>query len=85
MVYLPRISVGYGPDGRLFVGERNKEELTKGATNRLWRQARVAVFTSGVSASLLALTPYDLRQAAVSTQLNRECRLLRRPTGLGSR
>ncbi|MEU8330013.1 integrase [Micromonospora sp. NPDC048839] len=61
---------GYGPDGRLFVGERNKEELPKGTINRVWRWARAAVFTPEVYASPLARTPYDLRHAAVSTQLN---------------
>ncbi|WP_208648612.1 tyrosine-type recombinase/integrase [Micromonospora inaquosa] len=61
---------GYGPDGRLFVGERNKEELPKGTINRVWRWARAAVLTPEVYASPLARTPYDLRHAAVSTQLN---------------
>ncbi|MEV1156937.1 integrase [Micromonospora chokoriensis] len=61
---------GYGPNGRLFVGERNKEELPKGTINRVWRWARAAVFTPEVYASPLARTPYDLRHAAVSTQLN---------------
>ena len=61
---------GYGPNGRLFVGERNKEELPKGTINRVWRWARAAVFTPEVHASPLARTPYDLRHAAVSTWLN---------------
>jgi hypothetical protein len=38
--------------------------------NRIWRQARAAVFTPEVYASPLAETPYDLRHAAVSTMLN---------------
>ena len=38
--------------------------------NRVWRQARAAVFTLDVYASPLAKTPYDLRHAAVSTWLN---------------
>jgi integrase len=61
---------GFGPNGRLFVGERNKEELPKGTINRVWRQAREAAFTPEVHASPLARTPYDLRHAAVSTWLN---------------
>jgi integrase len=61
---------GYGPDGRLFAGERNKTELPKGTINRVWREARQEVFTPEVAASPLAATPYDLRHAAVSTWLN---------------
>jgi integrase len=61
---------GLGPGGRLFVGERNKNELPVLTINRIWRQARTAVFTSEVAASPLAETPYDLRHAAVSTWLN---------------
>ena len=61
---------GLGPGGRLFVGERNKEELPILTINRIWRQARAAVFTPEVAASPLAETPYDLRHAAVSTWLN---------------
>lgn len=61
---------GFGPNGRLFVGERNKEELPKGTINRVWRWAREATFTPEVHASPLARTPYDLRHAAVSTWLN---------------
>jgi integrase len=61
---------GFGPGGRLFVGERNKEELPKGTINRVWRETRADVFTPEVFASPLAATPYDLRHAAVSTWLN---------------
>ncbi len=61
---------GTGPDGRLFVGERNKQELPKGTINRVWRQARANVFTPEVAVSPLARTPYALRHAAVSTWLN---------------
>lgn len=61
---------GLGPGGRLFVGERNKAELPVLTINRVWRQARAAVFTPAVYASPLAETPYDLRHAAVSTMLN---------------
>jgi integrase len=61
---------GTAPDGRLFIGERNKTELPKGTINRVWRWARAATFTPEVAASPLARTPYDLRHAAVSTWLN---------------
>lgn len=61
---------GTTPDGRLFRGERNQEELPKGTINRAWREARKAVFAPAVLASPLAGTPYDLRHAAVSTWLN---------------
>ena len=61
---------GLGPGGRLFVGERNMKELPILTINRIWRQARAAVFTPEVAASPLAKTPYDLRHAAVSTWLN---------------
>jgi integrase len=63
-------SFGLGPGGRLFVGERNKAELPVLTINRIWRQARAAVFTPEMYASPLAETPYDLRHAAVSTWLN---------------
>jgi integrase len=61
---------GTAPDGRLFTGERNHEELPKLTIVRAWQRARVAVFTAAVAASPLAKTPYDLRHAAVSTWLN---------------
>jgi integrase len=61
---------GTGPGGRLFVGERNKEELPVGTIHRIWRWTRAYVFTEEVYASPLAGTPYDLRHAAVSTWLN---------------
>ncbi|MFB6396718.1 tyrosine-type recombinase/integrase [Polymorphospora lycopeni] len=61
---------GYGPNGRLFIGERNKEDLPKGTINRVWRDARRAVLVPEVATSPLAATPYDLRHAAVSTWLN---------------
>jgi integrase len=61
---------GLAPDGRLFRGERNNDELPKGTINKVWREARTAVFVPEVLASPLARTPYDLRHAAVSTWLN---------------
>ena len=57
---------GFAPNGKLFVGERNKTELPKGTINRTWREARRAVFTPDVYASPLAATPYDLRHACIS-------------------
>jgi hypothetical protein len=61
---------GTAADGRLFVGERNGEELPNLTIVRAWQRARTAVFTEEVIASPLAATPYDLRHAAVSTWLN---------------
>ena len=52
------------------MGERNKAEVPVLTINRIWRQARAAVFTEEVYASPLGETPYDLRHAAISTQLN---------------
>jgi hypothetical protein len=60
---------GLGPDGRLFVGERNDQELPKLTIVRVWKQARAATFTSEVAASPLAATPY-LRHAGVTGWLN---------------
>ena len=56
---------GLSPEGRLFVGGRNKEELPVLTINRIWRRTRGAVFTPEVAAAPLAETPYDLRHAAV--------------------
>jgi len=61
---------GIAPDGRLFRGERNDQELPKGTINKIWRLARAAVFPPEVLVTPLAETPYDLRHAAVSTWLN---------------
>lgn len=61
---------GFGPDGRLFVGERNDQELPKLTIVRAWQRARRTVFTPEVARSSLAGTPYDLRHAAVSTWLH---------------
>lgn len=60
---------GVAPDGRLFVGERNHEELPKNTILRYWRWAREDVFTPDVLASPLAAVPYDLRHAGVSMML----------------
>ncbi len=57
---------GFGSDGRLFRGERNKNELPKGTINRAWKDARRAAFTDEIHHSTLAATPYDLRHACVS-------------------
>lgn len=58
------------PDGRIFTGERNSDELPKLTIIRAWKRARAAVFTPEVAKTALAETPYDLRHAAVSTWLN---------------
>jgi integrase len=61
---------GTTADGRLFVGDRNHDELPKPTVVRIWSRARASVFTEDVAASPLARRPYDLRHAAVSTWLN---------------
>jgi integrase len=61
---------GFGPDGRLFVGERNGAELPKLTIVRAWKRAREAVFPPEVVASPLVGTPYDLRHAGVTGWLN---------------
>jgi integrase len=61
---------GTTSDGRLFVGDRNHQELPKLTVVRVWSRAREAAFTPEVLASPLARRPYDLRHAAVSTWLN---------------
>jgi integrase len=60
---------GTAPDGRLFRGERNAEELPKLTIVRTWQRARHRAFTEEVQETSLAKTPYDLRHAAVSTWL----------------
>jgi hypothetical protein len=40
---------------------------------RTWQRARGAVFSEEVAATSLVRTPFDLRQAAVSTWLNGGC------------
>lgn len=61
---------GFGPDGRLFIGERNGKELPKLTIVRAWKRAREAVFTPEAAATPLAETPYDLRHAGVTAWLN---------------
>jgi integrase len=61
---------GTAQNGRLFVGERNRQELPKLTIVRTWQRARQMAFTDEVAASPLARSPYDLRHAAVSTWLN---------------
>jgi integrase len=70
LLHAHRDRYGTGSDGRLFVGERNHDELPRGTVNRVWRESRRAVFTPAVADTPLARTPYDLRHAAVSTWLN---------------
>jgi hypothetical protein len=55
---------GTTPDGRLFVGDRNHQELPKLTVIRVWSHAREAAFVPEVVASPLAKRPYDLRHAA---------------------
>ena len=60
---------GVQPDGRLFIGERNHDELPKMTIRADVATGSAAEFTDEVAASPLAKTPYDLRHAAVSTWL----------------
>lgn len=69
MIHAHLQEFGTTPDGRLFVGDRNHQELPKLTVVRVWERARQAVFTPDVAASPLAGRPYDLRHAAVSTWL----------------
>jgi len=59
---------GYGPDGRLFVGERGGL-ISKVTYTKVFRAARAATFTEEVRRGPLLTRPYDLRHAAVSTWL----------------
>lgn len=60
---------GTAPDGRLF-RTRNDKPYAYTEINRVLRAARRLAFPPEKQASLLANTPYALRHAAVSTQLN---------------
>jgi integrase len=60
---------GVAPDGRLFVGARNREYLPTRTVTLTWQKAREAALTPEAAASPLTKTPYDLRHAAVSTWL----------------
>ncbi len=60
---------GPGAGGRLFTGERNKNELPKGTINRVFRRARAIAFTPQVCATTLAATPYHFRHAGISLAL----------------
>ncbi|RZQ64205.1 tyrosine-type recombinase/integrase [Amycolatopsis suaedae] len=61
---------GTASDGRLFRGVRHDGPLSSSVYGRAWAKARAATFVPDVLASPLALRPYDLRHAAVSTWLN---------------
>ncbi|MGW4488866.1 tyrosine-type recombinase/integrase [Amycolatopsis sp. NPDC004368] len=60
---------GTAADGRLFRGERDGGRIGSTVYGRAWARCREAVFTTEVTASALGKRPYDLRHAAVSTQL----------------
>ena len=60
---------GAAPDGRLF-RTRNGKPFSYTEVNRVLQVARRLAFPPDKQASLLANTPYALRHAAVSTQLN---------------
>ncbi|MEV6445699.1 hypothetical protein [Amycolatopsis sp. NPDC051716] len=59
---------GYGPDGRLFRAEQGGE-IPMITYTRAWRAVRKVVLTEEQQQTPLAARPYDLRHAAVSTQL----------------
>ncbi|OLM33763.1 phage integrase family protein [Pseudonocardia sp. Ae717_Ps2] len=61
---------GTTADGRLFRAMRSEAPLSSSVYGRAWERARTATFTEQVLTSPLALRPYDLRHAAVSTWLN---------------
>ncbi|MCW2503633.1 MAG: integrase family protein, partial [Actinomycetia bacterium] len=61
---------GTAPDGRIFVGERNNDEMPKPTIIRACHRARAEAFSEAVAVSPLAKTPHDLRHAAVPTWLN---------------
>lgn len=59
---------GYGPDGRVFHGEKGGD-VPMITYTRAWRAARKLALTEDAQATPLAGRPYDLRHAAVSTWL----------------
>lgn len=59
---------GYGPDGRVFHGEKGGD-VPMITYTRAWRVARKLALTEEAQATPLAGRPYDLRHAAVSTWL----------------
>jgi integrase len=61
---------GTAPDGRLFRGERNDDELPKLTILRAWRKAREKALPPELAATDLAASPYDLRHAGVSLWLS---------------
>ncbi|MBB5852489.1 tyrosine-type recombinase/integrase [Amycolatopsis umgeniensis] len=59
---------GFAPDGRLFHGEQGGE-VPMITYTRAWRAVRKLILSEEAQATPLASRPYDLRHAAVSTQL----------------
>lgn len=59
---------GFGPDGRLFVGEHGGL-ISKVTYTKVFRAARQATFAEEVRRGPLLARPYDLRHASVSTWL----------------
>lgn len=64
------VTFGTTKDGRLFVGERNTDQLPSFTVGRVWAKARAEALSPEQVTSPLAARPYDLRHAAVSTWLN---------------
>jgi len=65
----PLAKFGTAPGGRLFGGVRGGE-LPTITYRRAWIKARQVALTSAEQTSPLALRPYDLRHACLSTWLN---------------
>ncbi len=60
---------GTAPDGRLFHGVINGENVPASVYTRVWEQARQIGLSPAQAASPLARRPYDLRHAALSSWL----------------
>jgi integrase len=58
------------PDGRLFRTRYYHRPLSESTYYRTWRKARSAGLSEAEAASPLAVRPYDLRHACVTTWLN---------------
>ncbi|MGH3487865.1 MAG: tyrosine-type recombinase/integrase [Actinopolymorphaceae bacterium] len=61
---------GTASDGRLFRSMYFNRPLSEGTYPQVWRRARAAALSEAEAASTLALRPYDLRHACVTTWLN---------------
>ncbi|MGO1050518.1 tyrosine-type recombinase/integrase [Crossiella sp. CA198] len=60
---------GTTPDGRLFRGKKSSGPVNASVYTKIWKRARSIALPPAQYKSMLAKDPYDLRHAAVSTQL----------------